>query len=196
MRGTRGAVRCVLAGVALALAIGVPTSADVLRGEDEDSEGILDIRRWAHRHVGEDVVRHVIEFEDGWDPSVLVGDEQGTDGMIAFGFRVRDRAGVTHLGARVEANPNGSLAARIVDDNGTRGFANVWKPDDHTLVLEVAKRDLRRSKRREPHRYLWRVFTSYHPPEGTGTPCDDVPDDPDHGCEDTTGWIEHTLQER
>ena len=179
---------CLLALVTTLLVPSSAALANAQSGTDEDSAGRLDISAWSHGHGPDGVLRHVVRFAEPWDPTILTG-ESPDRGSVAIGFRVQAGSRYLPRAIDIRLNEDGSFYAPIYGNEGIRGFANVWRPDEQTLYVDVARRSL---KDRRLRHYLWRASTTFRSQAGTGDGCETFATS-DHPCEDTFRYQGHRL---
>lgn len=180
----------VLVGIMLCLicVMAAPqASADTRSGLDEDSPGRLDVRGWGHEHLADGVLRHSIEFEEAWDPSLLSADSEDR-ASLAIGFRVKIGDRLVPMAAEIRLNSDGSYYAPIFGNGRVRGFANISKPDPTTLYIDVASTSL---KSRRLRTYFWSFTSRFTSREGSGDECEVTY--PNHPCLDSIPYKRHRL---
>ncbi len=133
----------------------------------DDVADVMDMAEAAHMHTEErGVVAHSLSTYDPW-----ASDEFFTAEWFFYvpgGPRGADRT------LTVSQNPDGSFRAAVYDRSGTiRGFANVHRPDDRTIQVELPTRLVGRAI----GRYRWKAFLHRPCSRDADVQCEPVPPD-------------------
>ena len=185
MFSTTRARLLVGAVLAVSVAAGATAWGDEGSRRDADERGSnmeLDVRRISHAHKkrhGTRLLTHTVRFDERVRSSDLY---QGHGGLQLL-FDV-DGDPDADRGVRFFLNKDGSpYAAMLKGGPKVVGFANWWRPDGRTVVVEIPRRLL------GPNvgTYRWLALTAQsapcQPPEPDGPQAD--------GCTDATKWLRH-----
>ena len=186
----------VTGGLLLSFVSGAAHADSHRISDANDTPGKLDIRYAAHGHGRGDTVLHTIITYEGWDPSLLAGDDWvalGTDTYSGNkGFRRGDRFVLVTYDQDKER-----LVANIYKpgDHVTEHFigtGRAWKPNRRVLKVRVPIRFL---GGRDPRKYEWLAQTSFE--DGSEDCPESESDDSSYGsCRDRAPNGERTIIHR
>lgn len=168
--------------------------------DDDDASGRFDIATYSATHGEQEpssypVLQHTVSMYESWEPD----DADRNSNQLALIFDLGND-GIGDRKLTLGANGDGSLYARVTQSssNGAslRGYARVWRDDDHSFTVVFPRRLLKRGI----HEYRWRVSSIYsHPDDEICSGNAKPPDDVSHYCYDFApgdgGWVTHDLRD-
>lgn len=150
-------------GVVGLMLISGSSVADTRPVEDErDTSQRVDPIEATHGHHDSlrGVLVHTVQMAEPWAEGDLLGMELQM--WLGDGDASVDR--LVHVGF----NPDGTMYGLVDNERGrTIGYANVWKPDDQTVRLDLPRELVSRGARS----YRWALTVSFACDAPEGAPC-------------------------